>query len=121
MSMAVLPAKCMMARVWDPKQSGLGQRVTFSPSGRTSGVSHTGQILGIWKGLGVRRALFDDDLHHFRDDIAGPLDQDRIPHPHVLAGHFVFIVQGGPADRDPAHLHRLHHRHGGDRAGAARR
>ncbi len=71
-----------------------------------------------FKGLGVGRTIFDNNLYYLRDDVPSPLDQDRIPNPHVFSRHFVFIVQRGPGDRDPAHLHRLHHRHGGDRAGA---
>ena len=55
-----------------PRQSGLGQRVTASPGGRTSLVPHTGQWLGILKGW-ASGAGFDDYLNDFRYHIASPL------------------------------------------------
>ena len=102
-----------------PEAIRIGAAGDFFPfRAHQGGVAHRA-FFGHAEWLGAGRTFLDNNFHHFRDDVPGPLDQDRVSHPHVFAGHFVFIVERGPGDRDPAHLHRLHHRHGGDRAGAA--
>ena len=52
------------------------------------------------------RAFFSDDTNDFRDHIAGSLDDDVVPCPHVFARDLVLVVQRRPADGRPADLDR---------------
>ena len=64
-----------------------------------------------------RGAFLQYRPHHFGDDIAGPLHDDRIPYPHILGQDLVLVVQGGTGDHDPTHRHRLQPGHRGQDAG----
>src|SRR5207302_505244 len=69
-------------------------------------------------GAARRRPLLGQHPDDFRNYVAGPLDDDVIARPHVLAGDLVFVVQRGAADRDPADLDRGEPGDRRDRAGA---
>ena len=66
-----------------------------------------------------RRALLREDPNHLRDHVTGPLDDDVVPRPDVLARHLVLVVQGGAADGDTADLDGREPGHRGNRASAA--
>ena len=57
-------------------------------------------------GIGARRPALRDNLDHLGDDIAGPLNPDPIPAPHVQLAHEILVVQGGAAHRHSGHQHR---------------
>ena len=56
--------------------------------------------------------------HHFGDHITGAPHRDGVAAPHILAPHFVFVVQCRIGHSDAADEHRLEPRHRRDRAGA---
>lgn len=58
----------------------------------------------------------DDDLDHFRNDIARAADDDGVADAHVFATHFVHVVQRRVADSHAADEHRLQPRDGRQRA-----
>ena len=60
----------------------------------------------------------DDRGHDLRDDVAGPLEDDRVPDPQVLAPDLVDVVERRVADRRAADEDRRHVRDRGHRAGA---
>src|SRR5207237_10716794 len=57
-------------------------------------------------GAARRRPLLGQHPDDFRNYVAGPLDDDVITGPHVLAGDLVFVVQRRAADRDATDLDR---------------
>ena len=65
------------------------------------------------------RALFGQYAHHFGDHVARAADHHRVADAHVLAPHFVLIVQRGVGHRDASDEDRRQPRHRGERAGAA--
>ena len=67
----------------------------------------------------TRGAFLQYRTHHFGDDIACPLHDDRIPYPHVLGQDLVFIMQSGAGDHDPAYGHRLQLGHRGQDTGTS--
>src|SRR5262249_14757189 len=50
------------------------------------------------EGSAVRRTGFEEHAYHLRNNVAGTLDQDRIPNPDVFTPNLVFIVQGSATD-----------------------
>ncbi len=60
-----------------------------------------------------------DPLGHLGDHVSGPEDPHRISRTYVLAFHLLFVVQGGPADRDASHLHGIEQGHRGEHARAS--
>ena len=58
-------------------------------------------------------------LHDLGDDVAGAANEDLVADPDVLPLELQRVVQRGPGDGDPAHLHRGEEGHRGERAGAA--
>src|SRR5438874_7124736 len=60
--------------------------------------------------LGIFRAAFEDDADDLRDDIAGPLHDDRVALPRILALDLVLVVQGGALHDDAANRDRLQDR-----------
>ncbi|OQA30542.1 MAG: hypothetical protein BWY57_02785 [Betaproteobacteria bacterium ADurb.Bin341] len=66
----------------------------------------------------THRTLFRHDGDHFRNNITGSPYNHRIADAHILAPHFVFVVQGGIGHRHAADKHRLQSCHRGHGAGA---
>ena len=67
----------------------------------------------------MHRPLRQHHADHFRNHIAGAAHHHGVAHAHVLALHFVFVVQRGVGDGDAANKHRAQPRHRGQRASAA--
>ena len=76
---------------------------------------HFAVALGTGRGEAHRawifRPLVGPDFDHLWDDIAGALDDDGIADADIFAFDFVFVVQGGVADQNAAHVHGLEARH----------
>jgi hypothetical protein len=68
---------------------------------------------------GARLARARHDANDFGDHVAGAPHDDRVADAHILAPHFVLVVQRRVGDGDAADEHRLQPRHRRDRAGAA--
>ena len=66
----------------------------FSPAGRA--------FAGHRYRLGAFRTFFGNDFNNFRDDITGPLHENRIAEAQVFAADFVLVVQGRPAHQHAA-------------------
>ena len=60
-----------------------------------------------------------DHLDDLGDHVAGAAHEHPVTLAHVLAAQFLFVVQGGAADRHAAHEDGAQVRHRGDRARAA--
>ena len=93
------------------------QRRITSPSGRTAALPQTGQWSGKRKAPNSGWPLVLHDLNDLGNHVAGPLDDDQIADPHILADDLVLVVQGGAADHHAADRHRLQLR---DRSHGAR-
>ncbi len=65
------------------------------------------------------QAAFEHDAQHLGNDVAGAAHDDRVAHAHVLAPHFVFVVQRGVGDGHAANRYGHQARHRRDGAGAA--
>ena len=75
--------------------------------------------VGQMVGHGALRPLL---LHHrddLRDDLSRLLDDDGVPHPDVLLGDEVLVVEGGVGHRRPCKADRLYDRLGRKDAGAS--
>ncbi len=73
--------------------------VNFGPAGRAT-VRHL-------EFLSPFAPRFLDPLRHLGDDVPGPLHPDRVPGAEIFLLHLVLVMEGGPADRHPAHLDRV--------------
>jgi hypothetical protein len=91
------------------------------PSSRTAMLSQTGHFSGNLVRLGIGRPAVEHDPDDLRDDVAGALDDHRIADPHVFAGDFVRVMQGGALHHHPADRDRFEHRGRGQRALASDR
>ena len=103
-------------------QAGSTQRVSASPSSRTSGVPQRARAHGGERPrLGAVGAQAEDRADHLGDHVAGLAHDDGVAGPHVLQADLVLVVQRGHADRGAADEHRLEHGEGRGPAGAADR
>ncbi len=66
-----------------------------------------------------RRTAFQHHAQHLGNHVAGAAHDHGVAHAHVLAPHFVFVVQRGVGDGDAADRYRHQARHRGDGAGTA--
>ena len=120
MSSARREAKCLISslrcagQVLPPLQ-----RATACSDSRTTGEPHTGQCVGSSIASCAGDAALGQHPHNLGNDVARAPDHHGIADPHVLARHFVHVMQGGVADRDAAHERRLEARDRRQRAGAA--
>ena len=76
------------------------QRLADSPGSRTMSPPHTGQCAGMLNGLRLRGVRLD--AHHFRDNVAAPLDHDCVADLQSEAFDLIFVMQGGACDHDAA-------------------
>ena len=114
MSIAPREAKCSMRPATWAGQSRLVQKVSLSPSRRTSGPPQTGHI---GRERPLRRPFVAPAQHRaddLGDDVAGLAHDDRVARAHVLGRDLVLVVEGGQADGRAADEHRLEH---GERRG----
>ena len=114
--MSMAPRLAKWTRVpqrWAGQPVVLGQRVADSPSGRTSGVPHSGQVLGNFQRREPLGPLGEDRADHLGDDVAGLAHEHGVAGADVAAGDLVLVVQGGQADGRPGDQHRLEHRERG--------
>ena len=104
--MAERPTKCSMRRMTLRGQIGLGQKVSASPSIRSTGVVQAGHVVGIAQG--TVPAGRKDSITLSTCGITSPraLDEHRIADANIALANIVFIMQGGLADRDATDLHR---------------
>lgn len=96
----------MVSLIW-AGQLGLVQRWAASPGRRTTGDSQTGHLEGMENFFFFPRPQGSDHLDNFRDDLAGPLDHDRIADADILSFQFVLVVQRGPTHFHPSDHDRL--------------
>ena len=100
-------------------------QVAGAPADRLALLAQCRRLEGAWtlrrKGKFARALapLFGYDADHLRDDVAGALHHHRIAFANVLAGDFIFIVQGRPADHHAADGYRFQLGHRRQRAGPA--
>ena len=99
-----------------PGQSRLVQKVSLSPSSRTSGAAQTRARGGELPRRLPAPALDQDRADHLGDDVAGLADDDRVARAHVLQPDLVLVVERGQAHRGAADEDRLEH---GERRGLA--
>ncbi len=78
------------------------QRATASSGSRTIADPHSGQRAGMTNALASRWALVEVDPDDLGDHVAGAADDHRVADLHVLAPHFVFVVQRRVGDGDAA-------------------
>ncbi len=83
------------------------------------GLLQAGHLSGIRHGLPRFDSGLDDRPHDLGDHLARADDLDPVADPDVLGGDQIFVVQRRPGHGDAGDLHRLQHRVGIERAGAA--
>src|SRR5205823_13423515 len=69
-------------------------------------------------GAARRRPLLFHDADDLGDDVAGALDDDVVPRPHIFASYLILVVQRGAANRHPTDLDRRQPGDRGDGAGS---
>ena len=69
-------------------------------------------------GKGVGGSQVGHHAQDLRDHVAGALQPHGVADADIEALDFVLVVQGGVANHDPAHRHRMEPGHGGQGAGA---
>ena len=78
-----------------------------------------GAVRGHVKTVGLAPRPRRGHHHHFGNHVTGAPHNHAVAAPHVLAPHFVFVMQCGVGDGDTTDKHRLQTRHRGDGTGAA--
>ena len=104
--------------LWLGQPARFGHRWSASPSARTSGVAHEGQVLRHLPLARILRAQRRNRPDHLGDHVAGAANDHGVALAHVLAPHLVLVVQRRRRDRDAADEHRLEERERGDLPGA---
>ena len=94
-SMSMPPREAKYAIFWSrwAGQSGATQRVSASPSGRTSGLPQRGHTVGNVHGVLSRRPQRQHGPDHLGDHVTGLAHDDRVAGADVLERHLVLVVQ----------------------------